>query len=147
MSIRSLSRTYPHGQLPPIRSPDELSLLPSVMNGCRKGINWFTGVIENLDLVYYEQELSRHRFGVLPPGAAVGLRFMVTRPACSPACWNKRNLDDLRGTCFIAANDHPDHDTIANAVPAAVPQGDRGAVRQSAAAGEMGVLKMGTLAR
>ena len=35
---------------------------------------------------------------------------------------------------YIAANDHPDHDTIAT-FRAAVSQGDRGAVRSGAAAG------------
>jgi len=35
---------------------------------------------------------------------------------------------------FIAANDHPDHDTIA-AFPAAVSEGDRSAVRSGAVAG------------
>ena len=48
---------------------------------------------------------------------------------------------------FIAANDHPDHDTD-RGVPAAVSDRDRGAVRSGLPllAREMGVLKMGTVA-
>ena len=47
---------------------------------------------------------------------------------------------------FIAANDHPDHDTIATFRRRFLPR-DRGAVREGADAGrEMGVLKLGTVA-
>ena len=52
MSICSLSRTYPHGQLPPIRSPDELSLPPSVDEWLPEKhlARFIVEVIENLDL-------------------------------------------------------------------------------------------------
>ena len=86
------------------------------MNGCRKG-TWpgsSAEVIENLDLITMSNALSRHRFGVLPPGAAVGPSGFYGY-ATGVFCSRKLERATYETVAYrnIAANDHPDHDTIA----------------------------------
>src|SRR4051812_46706435 len=71
---------------------------------------------------------------------------MVTRPACSRAAsWSGRAMTRWAFR-FIAANQHPDHDTIAAFRRRFLKEIEGLFVQVLEVAREMGVLKMGTVA-
>jgi transposase len=74
------------------------------------------------------------------------LLYTATPPACFPAAsWNRRPMTRL-GVRFIAANDHPDHDTIATFRRRFLKEIEGPFVQILLLAREMGLLKMGMVA-
>jgi len=98
-------------------------------------------VVEGLDLSAMTK--SYRGTGSASYRPAVLLSLLVY--GCATGVFSSRKLEratyDSVAFRFIAANDHPDHDTIANfrrrflKEPAAVSQGDRGVIRQGAPVG------------
>src|SRR4051812_21838064 len=91
-----------------------------------------------------EGELPRLGFGVLPAVAAAG------HPGLWLRVFSSRKLErasyDSVAFRFIAANQHPDHDTIAAFRRRFLPEVEGLFVQVLAVARGMGVLKMGTVA-
>ena len=104
-------------------------------------------VVDGLDRERDEQELSRFGFG-LTSYLAVLLSLLVY--GCATGVFSSRKLEratyDFVAFRFIAANDHPDHDTIATFRRRFLKEIEALFVKVLLLAREMGVLEMGTVA-
>src|SRR5665213_1496196 len=90
-------------------------------------------VIEGLDLTAMSKSYRGAGSASYHPAPLLGLLVYGYATGVFSSRKLERATYDSVAFRFIAANDHPDHDTIA--ISAAIPQGHRGAVRQSAAVG------------
>ena len=103
-------------------------------------------VIDGLDLRAMSGELSRLGFGVVPPGVLLGLLVYGYATGVFSSRKLERATYDSVAFRFIAANDHPDHDTIATFRRRFLKEIEGLFVKVLLLAREMGVLKMGTMA-
>ena len=94
-----------------------------------------------------EQELSRHGLGVsYHPAPLLGLLVYGYATGVFSSRKLERATYDSVAFRFIAANDHPDHDTIATFRRRFLKEIEALFVQVLLLAREMGVLKMGTVA-
>ena len=138
----------PHNELSPHRPPDWLLdaalgrrvAAAETLGAFRGGGGGWSGPERD------EQELSRFGFGFLSPGGAAepaGVRLRhwgIFEPQAGTATYNSVAFR------FIAANDHPDHDTIATFRRRFLKEIEALFVKVLLLAREIGVLKMGTVA-
>ena len=92
------------------------------------------------------EELSWQRVGVYHPALLLGLLVYGYTTGVFSSRKLERATYDLVAFRFIAANDHPDHDTIATFRRRFLKEIEALFVRVLQLAREMGVLKMGTVA-
>ena len=96
-------------------------------------------VIEGLDLRALSGSYRGSGSASYHPSVLLGLLVYGYATGVFSSRKLERATYDSVAFCFIAANDHPDHDTIATLElvegPAAIFTGDHGAVRQGAVAG------------
>ena len=91
-------------------------------------------VIENLDLTTMSKSYRGTGSASYHPAPLLGLLVYGATGVFSSRKLERATYDSVAFR-FIAANDHPESRHDRHVPAAAVPQGDRGAVRQSAAAG------------
>jgi transposase len=91
-------------------------------------------------------QLSRVGFGVVPPDGALGLLVYGYATGVFSSRKLERATYDSVAFRFIAANDHPDHDTIATFRRRFLKEVEGLFVKVLLLAREMGVLNLGTVA-